>query len=153
MSNARNKRVGRTPMSEKNKETVVAFIKAMSSGDVAGADACLAPDAYTIAKGFSKFAGKRDHAMIVGTIAAFNDLLEPGGLRPEIKTVTGDGDRVAVEFEGHAVTKGGEPYPNQYCMVFTLKDGKIKTVHEYFCTILADRVLWPVVEAAMGPQA
>jgi hypothetical protein len=32
-------------------------------------------------------------------------------------------------------------------MVFTLRDGKIKHVNEYFCTKLADEVLYPVVAA------
>ena len=58
-----------------------------------------------------------------------------------------EGDRVAVEFEGNAVTCEGKPYCNQYCMVFTLRDGKIKQVNEYFCTKLADDVLYPAFAA------
>ena len=36
-------------------------------------------------------------------------------------------------------------------MVFTMRDGKVKHVNEYFCTILADQVLYPLV-AAMEQQ-
>ena len=132
-------------MSERNKKVVVDFIEAMGRSDEAAADACLAPDAFTQAKGFSKFAGIRHRDVILGTIDSFNQLL-PGGLRPTVHTITAEGDRVAVEFEGDAKTYEGTPYCNQYCMVFTLRDGKIKQVNEYFCTILADRVLWPLVE-------
>jgi hypothetical protein len=32
-------------------------------------------------------------------------------------------------------------------MVFTLHGGRIKQVNEYFCTILADEVLFPLVAA------
>ena len=75
------------------------------------------------------------------------------GLRPAIHTVTAEGDRVVVEFEGDATLSNGERYCNQYAMVFTLRDGKIKQVNEYFCTILADKVLYPLVAAAEQAQA
>ena len=132
-------------MSEKNKAVVLQFIEAMGSSDPDAAAPCLAPDAITQAKGFSKFSGVRRYETIVGTIEAFQKLL-PTGLRPEIKTITAEGDRVVVEFEGNATTRDGKAYNNQYCMVFTLADGKIKQVNEYFCTLLADTVLWPLVE-------
>ena len=57
-----------------------------------------------------------------------------------------EGDWVVVEFEGNATTREGTPYNNQHCMVVTLADGRIKQVNEYFCTLLADEVLWPLVE-------
>jgi ketosteroid isomerase-like protein len=132
-------------MSEQNKQVVVQFIQAMGSSDAAGAVPCLDPEAFTLAKGFGKFAGIRRYETIVGTIDAFNVLL-PTGLRPEIHTVTAEGDRVVVEFEGNAVTSEGKAYCNQYCMVFTLRAGRIVKVHEYFCNVLADEVLWPLVE-------
>jgi len=132
-------------MSEQNKEVVLRFIQAMGSSDGATATQCLAQDAFTHAKGFGKFAGIRHYDTIVGTIDAFKQLL-PTGLRPAIKSVTAENDRVVVEFEGNATTCNGKPYNNQYCMVFTLANGKIKQVNEYFCTILADEVLWPLVE-------
>src|SRR3546814_5090279 len=96
-----------------------------------------------LAKGFGKFAGIRRYDTIVGTIDAFKKLL-PTGLRPQIKSVTAEDARVVVEFEGNAVTCEGKPYCNQYCVVFTMRDGRIGQVNEYFCTILADEVLWPI---------
>ena len=137
-------------MSEQNEQVVLRFIHAMGVGDPAAAAACLAPDAFTVAKGFSKFAGVRHYETIVGMIDAFKALM-PTGLRPTIHTITAAGQRVVVEFEGNAVTCEGKPYRNQYCMVFTLQDGRIKQVNEYFCTKLADEVLWPAV-AALEPR-
>jgi uncharacterized protein len=133
-------------VSAQNKEVVLKFLRAMGTSDAATAATCLAPDAYTLAKGFGKFAGVRPYDTILATIAAFKQLV-PTGLSPEVRTVTSEGDRVVVEFEGNAKLSNGEDYNNQYCMVFTLKDGKIKQVNEYFCTILADQKLWPLVEA------
>jgi len=131
-------------VSDQNKIVVLKFIEAMGASDGATAATCLALDAFTLAKGFGKFAGVRRYDTIVGTIDAFKKLV-PTGLRPDIKSVTAESDRVVVEFEGNATTCDGKPYNNQYCMVFMLADGKIKQVNEYFCTILAEQVLWPLV--------
>jgi ketosteroid isomerase-like protein len=134
-------------MSERNKQVVLTFIYAMGQGDAAAAAPCLAPDAFTLAKGFGKFAGVRQHDLILATIAAFRTLV-PDGMQPVIQSVTAEGDRVVVEFEGNATLSNGAAYCNQYCMVFTLQGGRIKQVSEYFCTILADEVLFPLVAAA-----
>jgi ketosteroid isomerase-like protein/carbon monoxide dehydrogenase subunit G len=134
-----------TPMSEQNKQVVLKFIHAMGNSDGASAIPCLDPQASTLAKGYGKFSGVRHYDTIVGTIDAFKVLL-PTGLRPDIKTVTAEGERVIVEFEGNAITSEGKPYCNQYCMVFTMRDGRILQVNEYFCNIHADETLWPLVE-------
>ncbi len=133
-------------MSEKNIETVLMFLDAMSSSDAEKADACVGPDAFTVAKGFGKFSGVRERATMVGTISAFNQLL-PTGLNIDVKSVTAQNERVVVEFEGNATTSDGKSYHNQYCMVFLMENGLIKQVNEYFCNIHADEVLWPLVEA------
>ena len=56
-----------------------------------------------------------------------------------------EGDDVVAEFAGNAVTSEGTRYDNEYCMIFTLENGRISFSHEYFCTKLADEVLWPIV--------
>ena len=133
-------------MSEQNKKIVLQFIDAMGRGDRAAAEPCLDHEAFTLAKGFGKFAGVRRYDTILGTIGAFRKLL-PSGLHPVIHSVMADGDRVVVEWEGRGETCDGQPYCNEYCMIFTLRDGRIIQVNEYFCTALADKVLWPLVEA------
>ena len=85
------------------------------------------------------------------TIEAFKKVM-PTGLRADVKSVTAEGDRVAVEWEGHATTSEGKAYDNQYCMVFTLRDGRISHVNEYFCTLLADQVLYPLIAEAEQQQ-
>lgn len=134
-------------MSEQNKRVVLAFIEAMGRGDADAAAPCLDPEAFTLAKGFGKFAGVRTHDTILATIAAFRKLV-PGGMHPEILSVTAEGERVVVEFKGNATLCNGEPYCNEYCMVFQMRDGRIRQVNEYFCTILADKVLFPLVAEA-----
>lgn len=131
-------------MSQHNKDVVLKFIRAFSDGDAETAKTCLRPDAVTIAKGYGKLSGPRPYELIVATTGAFKELI-PTGLRPQFKSVTAEGDRVAVEFEGDATLVNGERYENQYCMVFTLQDGLIKHVNEYYCTIHADERIGPLL--------
>jgi ketosteroid isomerase-like protein len=131
-------------MSEHNKDVVIKFIEAFSDGDAVTADACLAPGAMTIAKGFGKLSGPRPRELIIATTAAFKDTI-PTGLQPHFLTTTAEGDRVVVEFEGNATLANGESYCNQYCMVFTMEGGLIKNVNEYYCTILADERILPLL--------
>ena len=127
-----------------NKDVVRKFIEAFSDGDAETAKTCLAPDALTVAKGFGKLSGPRPYELIVATTGAFKNLI-PTGLRPDFKSFTAEGSRVVVEFEGNATLANGEQYNNQYCMVFTLDSGKIKLVNEYYCTILADAKIGPLL--------
>lgn len=131
-------------MSEQNKEVVLRFIRAFSDGDVETAKTCLTPETTVMAKGFGKLSGPRTYDIIVATTGAFRQVI-PTGLRPDFKTVTAEGDRVVVEWEGDAVLANGADYCNQYCMVFTIEDGKIRHVNEYYCTILADDRIGPLL--------
>lgn len=133
-------------MSQTNKDVVLAFISAMDRGDADAGAQCLDPSAVTIAKGFGKLSGERRYDTIVGTLGAFRELM-PEGMNPTIHSVTAEADRVAVEFEGNATLVNGTPYCNQYCMVFTLRDERIVHVNEYYCTILADEAIGPLLES------
>jgi ketosteroid isomerase-like protein len=131
-------------MSEQNKKVALDFITAMGKGDAKGYAACLNTDAVTVAKGFGKLSGTRTYEQAVGTADALKKLWVTG-LNPAIKTVTAEGERVVVEFEGDAKLPNGKPYCNQYVMVFTCRGGKISQVNEYYCTILADQAMLPVL--------
>jgi ketosteroid isomerase-like protein len=133
-------------MSEQDKKAALAFIDAMGRGDAKGVDTVLAPGAVAVAKGFSKFAGTRERERVVNGTGDFKTLV-PDGFKPTIKTVTAEGGRVAVEWEGNATLKNGKPYHNQYVMVFTMENGKIKQLNEYFCGKLAEDALFPLVSA------
>jgi ketosteroid isomerase-like protein len=133
-------------MSEQNKEICLRFIKTMSVGDAEAAGACLSREIRIVSKGFSKISGERGYDEMMPNIASFKQLM-PDGLRPIIKSVTAEENRVAVEFEGDATLNTGEPYRNQYVMVFTVEGGKIKLINEYFCSKLVDEFLLPKLRA------
>lgn len=136
-------------MSEANKAVALKFIRAMSENDPVAAAECLAADARAVATGNSKFKGARSARMMIDGIEAFKTLL-PGGLRLTVISAIADGDRVAVECEGDATTADGTRYANSYVFVCTLAGGRIVLVNEYFCTVLADAVLWPLAQSAAG---
>jgi uncharacterized protein len=54
-----------------------------------------------------------------------------------------EGDYVVVETKGDNVTKTGDRYDNEYCMVWRLENGRIKEVKEYCDSALVERVLGP----------
>ena len=58
-----------------------------------------------------------------------------------------DGDYVTVEARGDNVTKTGQRYDNQYCLVFKIDNGKIKQIKEYCDSTLVERVLGPFPQA------
>lgn len=138
-------------MSKLNEEAALKFIQSLNRNDAAGVQSCLASGATTVSKGFSKIAGVRSANEMVGMIDALKMLL-PTGLGLTIHSVTASGDRVVIEAEGATTTSTGKPYCNQYCFVITLLDGKIKQVNEYFCGVLANEVIWPLVEPMVGQR-
>lgn len=131
-------------MSEANKQVALDFLTAMSDADAEGQARCLAPDAVTNTKGFGKVSGTRTREMMLATTAAFKEIV-PTGFRPKIHRVIAEGDTVVLEFEGNAVLSNGAPYCNQYVFIFTFRDGKITQLDEYFCTVLADEVILPLL--------
>lgn len=137
-------------MSEANKQTALKFLHAMSEGDAAGQAECLAPDAFTITKGFASVSGQRDRETMLATVEAFNDVV-PSGFRPKIEKVVAEGDTVVIEWEGNAELSNGRPYCNQYVFVFSFENGKIKQLNEYFCTVLADATIMPLL-AQLGEE-
>lgn len=136
----------------KNKEVVRRFIEAFSVGDVDVAKTCLAPDAVTVAKGVGQLSGTRTYDIIMATTGAFRHLI-PTGLRPRFISITGEDERVVAEFVGDALLANGEHYANDYCMVFYLNEGKIKQVNEYYCTILADQKILPLLADVEAQRA
>ncbi len=131
-------------MSEANKQVALDFLRAMDEGDADLMARCITPDAETFTKGFAGVSGWRNRETMLATTAAFREVV-PTGFRPIVHTVVAEGDTVVLEFEGDAVLSNGEPYCNQYVFVFTFEGGKIRRLNEYFCTVLADRAIMPLL--------
>lgn len=137
-------------MSEANKQVALDFLQAMSDGDAEGMGRCTTDDAETFTKGFGQVSGWRNRETMLATAAAFREIV-PTGFRPKIHKLVAEGDTVVLEFEGNAELSNGTPYCNQYVFIFTFRDGKIRQLNEYFCTVLADRTIMPLL-AAKGEE-
>jgi ketosteroid isomerase-like protein len=53
------------------------------------------------------------------------------------------GENVVLEWRVRATTAAGEPYDNEYCGVFVVRDDHIHEVREYLDTRYAARLLYP----------
>ncbi|MFA7603291.1 MAG: nuclear transport factor 2 family protein [Novosphingobium sp.] len=131
-------------MSEANKQVALDFLNAMSDGDAERMARCLTDDAETFTKGFGQVSGWRNRETMLATAAAFREIV-PTGFRPKIEKVVAEGDTVVLEFEGNAELRNGKPYCNQYVFIFSFAGGRIRQLNEYFCTVLADTTILPLL--------
>ena len=134
-------------MSEANKATALKFIDALGKGDAEVVKTVITDDVVAVAKGTSIGSGTRNHAEIIAVFGMFSQITNTG-LNPKILSVTAEADRVAVEWEGNCKLVTGMQYNNQYCTVFSFRDGKICKLSEYFDTKLTDAALGPIMAAA-----
>ncbi len=61
--------------------------------------------------------------------------------RATAEEILADGDRVVVRARANATTVRGDAYPQAYCYVFRVIEGRIAEVIEYCDTALVERVL------------
>jgi ketosteroid isomerase-like protein len=66
---------------------------------------------------------------------------QPGSVRLEITGMIAEGDSVALQWTSRARTLDGSRYENDCIGVFTVREGKIRSVHEYMDTHYAYRAL------------
>lgn len=134
---------------EANKKIVLEFLEYLGAGNIEAMKPMMTADVKAYAMGNSVLSGMRDYATICATAGAF-PLVIKNGLNPKVLGVTAEDDRVVVEWEGNAELVNGKAYCNQYLMLFTVRDGKVSCIREYFCTKLADETLGPLLAAAAG---
>ena len=85
-------------------------------------------------------------------LAAMVATLDPTyPLRQVLKGIVADGSIAVAEWTSHARSAAGEPYVNDYAVVFEVRDDRITAVREYFDTAYAQRVLFAnASQAAVG---
>ena len=76
-----------------------------------------------------------------GLMGHLRSLLDAARPRTVAFNFIAEGDYVVVEARGDNVTKSGERYDNQYCMVWRIENGRIKEIKEYCDSALVERVL------------
>ncbi|MBU3064546.1 nuclear transport factor 2 family protein [Nocardia sp. NEAU-G5] len=70
-----------------------------------------------------------------------------GDFRMVADLILADDDRVVVQAHGRGTTLDGATYPQTYCFIFRIIDGRIAEVVEHCDTALVERVLKPLTPA------
>ena len=107
-----------------NKETVLAFLKSLSSGKPDGNYLCA--DAQWWVPGIGTVSREAFFAMA----DRFQSMVKAPAVIG-IDAVTAEGDRVAVEARASAELLDGRIYENTYHFLFYLRDGKIREAREH----------------------
>ena len=123
-----------------NKKLVSDAFDAWSRGDGRPFFKLLADDVRWTVIGSTPVSGthnsKRDFRQTVKSLAE----KFAGELKVTVRDVIADGDKVAVQWEGHAVGKNGIAYEQTYCWVMRLIDGLVRECIAYLDTELVTRL-------------
>ena len=121
---------------ERNKQVAEELFARFSAGDIPGVLALMTDDVTWRIPGkpdLTPVAGVYDKERIGKLFRRMVSQLE-SGLAMTVLGIVAEGDRVAVEAESSGDLKNGRKYRQQYHVLFTLRDGKIASVHEYLDT-------------------
>jgi ketosteroid isomerase-like protein len=124
------------PFTHTPKQVAAAFLQAIEDGDAAALEALLAPSFHWWVAGRGARSRSELLAALSRTMAAFPSR------HLEIKGVTVEGERVAVEAEGR-FERPGLLYCNTYHYLFIVRDGRITSGREYFDTAAAGAAFGP----------
>ncbi len=123
-----------------NKKLIHDAFEAWSRGDGRPFFKLLAEDVRWTVIGSTPVSGthnsKRDFRQTVKSLAE----KFAGELKVIVRDVIADGDKVAVQWEGHAFGKNGTAYDQTYCWVMRLKDGMVRECIAYLDTELVTRL-------------
>ena len=130
---------------ESTRTLIEDFYRALSKGDRDGVIALLADDCEWIPPAtapFDRVVGGEAIAaeMVGGVVKRMFDISQPFHL--EVRKITVEGDIAVVQQRLTATAKAtGADYDNQYCWVYTCRDGRITRMEEYADTLLATRTM------------
>jgi ketosteroid isomerase-like protein len=79
-------------------------------------------------------------AFIEEVIGPFNARMSQG-LKPKIRQLTTDGDKVIIFFDAAGEAKDGIPYANTYAWFWEMRGGRVVKAHAFYDSILFNE-LW-----------
>jgi ketosteroid isomerase-like protein len=127
------------------RQLIEAYYSALTSGDRDGVAALVADECRWVPPATAPFGPVEGGDAVVaaltgGVVREMFDLSKPFGL--EVRSTIVDGDKAVVQQRLTATARGtGRAYDNQYCWVYTCRDGKIVHMEEYADTSLAKDVM------------
>jgi ketosteroid isomerase-like protein len=130
---------------DETRELIDRYYTALTSGDRETVASLVADDCVWIPPETAEIdpvdGGEAVVAELTGDVVRRTfDLSKPFVL--EVRSVIVDGDKAVVQQRLTATAKAtGADYDNQYCWVYTCRDGKIVHMEEYADTLLASRAM------------
>ncbi|HEY2427905.1 MAG TPA: nuclear transport factor 2 family protein [Acidimicrobiales bacterium] len=114
-------------------DLVLRYLDLTNSGDTEAAGGFEDPDIRFWLSGRLVVSGDLTPAQH-GKAAAGVHQTFPGGYTLHIRSVTEQDGRVAIEAQGDGVFADGSRYTPDYAFFFTVRDGRITSMHEYIDT-------------------
>jgi uncharacterized protein (TIGR02246 family) len=131
---------------EATRSLVQQLLAARSAGDVEGIAGVLADDAVwrlPVSANFGPFEGRDVVAKaLAGGVSG--TLFDASTIRRDVHKMVVDGDTAVVQQRLTATTLQGREYVNEYCWVYTCRDGKVALLEEYADTLHAARIFGTV---------
>ena len=128
---------------EETRALIARYLEARGANDAAGLDSMLTDDAewhLPVSAGAGPFVG-REKVVEALTGGVSGKLFDLSTMKREPWKIIVDGDTAAVQQKLSATTLKGAEYINEYCWVYTCRDGKVARMVEYADTLHAGRVL------------
>jgi hypothetical protein len=125
-----------------NKTLVRKAYEGLSVSDTVFMD-CLSEDATWTFFGAHRFAGTFNGKQDIQDrlLAPIGEVVE--SFKFHIDDLVAEGDQVVVEGRGEAPTKDGRAYNNTYCIVVTVREGKISRIREHLDSELVTAIFGP----------
>jgi uncharacterized protein (TIGR02246 family) len=127
---------------EATRALIQRFVDARANNDAAAIADLLTDDAawYPPASAnLGPFAGREEVAKAL-TGGAAGSILDVSTIKRDVRSLIVDGDRAVVQQRLTAKAHNGNDYANEYCWVYTCRDGKVQLLEEYADTLYAGRV-------------
>jgi ketosteroid isomerase-like protein len=131
-------------ITETSKAVVRGYMKALTTGDFDALHGYFTPETtWTLAGDLPVSRTWTGPGEILGEfIPQMVARLVPESLEMEFTGLIAEGDKVFAEWTDHGLATSGAVY-DQHCLaVFTIRDGRIADVREYFDTLRAKNVLF-----------
>ncbi len=125
---------------EDNKKLAKEFLAALSRADTEWVKKHYAEEMQLWTAGSLPFSGHSNKAQALEGMPQVLDLF-PDGIEFEIKAMTAEGDRVAIEATSRGMTFRGDLYEQEYHFLMRARDGQILAFREYMDTELARKIL------------
>lgn len=127
-----------------NKTLMTQYVAALQAGDADAVRAFFAEDgSWTLQAGDLPMSGTwsgRD-AIMDDFFATAMANYEPGSVVIDVTALLAEGDQVVLQWTTRAQMRNTRSYENGCIGIFTIRDGKIQTVHEYMDTLYLESII------------